>query len=78
MIFPACGAGIVGREKAGNAVAIVQLTKIGRTGDDVVASIVGISAEMITLTQLSPRLWHDLHQSSGALARIRVWTQLHQ
>jgi hypothetical protein len=44
----AAGTGIVGREEAGRAVAVVHLAQIGRAREDVVARVVGIGAEMAT------------------------------
>src|SRR5579872_2501218 len=69
MVFPAPGTGIVGREETGNAVAVVQLSQIGRTGDDVVVRVVRIAAEAVALTQAGPRLRHDLHETDSALWR---------
>ena len=38
VIFPARWTGVVGREEAGNAAAVVRLTQIGGAGDDVVGA----------------------------------------
>ena len=54
MVFPARGTGIVGREEAGNAVAVVQLAQIGRAGDDVVVRVIRIAAETVALTASQP------------------------
>ena len=51
MIFPARGTGIVGREETGNAVAVVQLSQVGRTSDDVVVRVIWIGAETVALAQ---------------------------
>ena len=47
MLLVATRARIVGREKSALAVAIVQLSQIGRASDDVVVRIIGICAEAV-------------------------------
>ena len=69
MFFVASRAGIVGREEAGRAVAIVQLAKIRRARENVVVRIKGISAKAVARPQVGPRLRHDLHQPHRPLGR---------
>jgi hypothetical protein len=72
MGLPTRRACVVGREEAGDAIAVVQLSQVGCTGDDVVVRVVGIAAETIPLTQDRPGLGHDLHQTHGPLWRCGV------
>lgn len=73
MIFPARWTGVVGRKEAGNPIAVVQFAQIAGTGNDVVMDVVGISAEMVALSQCRPGLRHDLHQAHRPFRRYRVY-----
>ena len=55
MILIARWTGIVGGQKSGCTIAVVQLAQICSTGQDVVVRIIGIGAETVADTQMRPR-----------------------
>ena len=69
MLFVATRARIVCGKKPALAEAIVQLTQISRTSDDVVVRIIGIRTKTVACLQLRPCAGHDLHQAHRAFRR---------
>jgi hypothetical protein len=59
--------GIVGGQRAGGTIAVVQLAHVNSTGQDVVVGIIGIGAKTVADTQTRPGFRHDLHQADRAL-----------
>ena len=72
MVLIPTRSGIVGGKKAGRSVAIVQLSKKGRTRQNIVVRIVGIGAEAVTSAKARPCRRHDLHQAHRAFRREGV------
>jgi hypothetical protein len=64
---------IVSDEKSWRAVEIRHFAKIGGAGENVVARIVSVGAEMMSGPQSGVCLWHDLHQPDCALWRHGAW-----
>src|ERR1700728_3787346 len=69
MLVVAGRACIVSGEEPRRAVAIKHLPKIGGAGENVVARLVSVCAEMVAGAQSGVCLWHDLHQPHCALRR---------
>src|SRR3546814_16338519 len=72
MLIIASWAGVIGCQHCRRiAVTIIQLTKISRARDDVVAGLVGIAAEAIARAKLRPGPGPDLHQTPCSSVRDR-------
>src|SRR3546814_20616763 len=72
MLIIASWAGVIGCQHCCRiAVTIIQLTKISRARDDVVAGLVGLAAEALAREKLRPGPGHDLHQTHGSSVRAR-------
>src|SRR3984893_14268893 len=69
MVLVATGPRIVGREKSSLTAAIVELSQVGSTRDDVVSRVIRICTQPVAESQLGPGLGHDLHQAHGAFGR---------
>jgi hypothetical protein len=69
IVVVSSGSGIVGRQKAAWAEAVVHLAQIGRAREYIVARFVRIGAEMVMKPQFCVGLGDHLHQPHRALRR---------
>jgi hypothetical protein len=67
MVFVTPGTGVIGRQKPTVAIAMMQITEIAGSRQDIGSGIARIVSKTMLLTQHGPGVRHDLHQPNRGL-----------